>query len=371
MASKDNSLYGVPRPKKNSGKELSSSTNLAFASQLSSLIASSSSNASSKDTSAKPRPRPRDRDDIFTQHNRNSRKRALADISNDENPAFSQRHSTHSEAVDEATWRRSRRKMEEKARLYAAMKRGDVEDDDERFAVDFDRKWAEAHPEGDGEGGEDDTSSGDDDDGDDDGEEEVEYEDEFGRTRKGTRAAAARAERSKTQATREPEGEAARPAMPSNLIYGDTIQSAAFNLDEGLAQREFSPPPQAHFDADKEIRTKGVAFFQFSKDEEERKKQMEALEKERGETERRRIEREKKMEERKRQVEERRKVLREKRTAATADRFLDGLMNEMGSLPEEGDSTKDAAKSEESKGETVPDEYAGKKQPDGALLEDK
>ncbi|KAK7529741.1 hypothetical protein IWX49DRAFT_637463 [Phyllosticta citricarpa] len=357
MASKDSSLYGIPRPKKNSSKELSSSTNLAFASQLSSLIASSSSSTSSKDATAKPRQRPRDRDDIFTQHNRNSRKRALADISNDDNPAFAQRHSTHSEAVDEATWRRSRRKMEEKARLYAAMKRGDVEDDDERFAVDFDRKWAEAHPEGE----EADTSSGDDDDdGDDDGEEEVEYEDEFGRSRKGTRAAAARAERLKMQATREPEGDAARPAMPENLIYGDTIQTAAFNLDEGLAQREFSPPPQEHFDANKEIRTKGVAFFQFSKDEEERKKQMEALDKEREETERKRTEREKKMEERKRQVEERRKALREKRTTATADRFLDGLMSEMGSLPEEKNSTNNSTKSGESKEDVVPKEDVGK-----------
>ncbi|KAK8214262.1 hypothetical protein IWZ01DRAFT_233802 [Phyllosticta capitalensis] len=342
MASKDSPLYGIPRPKKNSGKELSSSTNLAFASQLSSLIASSSSTANSKDANSKPRHRPRNRDDIFTQHNRNSRKRALADISNDDNPAFAQVHSTHSEEVDEATWRRSRRKMEEKARLYAAMKRGDVEDDDERYAVDFDRKWAETHPEGEEA---DDTSSGDDDDGDDDGEEEIEYEDEFGRTRKGTRAAAARAELLRMQSAQEPEGDSARPAMPSNLIYGDTVQSAAFNLDEGMAQRELTPPPQEHFDANKEIRTKGVAFFQFSKDEEERKKQMEALEKERKETEQKRTEKEKKLEERKRQVEERRKALREKRTAATADRFLDGLMSEIGSLPGEASAEANAAAS--------------------------
>ena len=46
---------------------------------------------------------------------------------------------------------RARRKMEEKARLYAAMKRGDYvpKEGDAAPLVDFDRKWAEKHPEDD------------------------------------------------------------------------------------------------------------------------------------------------------------------------------------------------------------------------------
>ena len=91
------------------------------------------------------------------------------------------------EALDKGVWERSKRKMEEKARLYAAMKRGDVEDADERYAVDFDAKWAEARAAGkEDEDDEDDYSAGED-------EEQVEYVDELGRTRTGTRLDALRA----------------------------------------------------------------------------------------------------------------------------------------------------------------------------------
>ncbi|KAK0662763.1 hypothetical protein DIS24_g1634 [Lasiodiplodia hormozganensis] len=341
-SNKDASLYGIPRPKKSADKELTSSTNLAFASQLSSLISAGSS--SSKPSSA-GRPRPKNKDDIFSVHNKNSRKRALKDLDDTD---FTQRHSTSSETLDEATWKRSKRKMEEKARLYAAMKRGDVEDMDERYAVDFDRKWAEKHGKG-----ESDTSS--DEDADSEPEELVEYVDEFGRTRKGTRADVAREERRKKSMLDEPDRFTARPAMPSNIIYGDTIQSAAFNPDETVAEkmaeiaakREDTPPKDTHFDGKAEIRNKGTGFFHFSQDEEERKKQMEELERERQETERRRAERERKKEDRKKEVEERRKALKEKRSKAQADKFLDGLMGELGDKAgEDTADSKDGGKEE-------------------------
>jgi hypothetical protein len=291
-SSKDASLYGFQRQKRMKGdKEISSNTTTSFTSQLSSLI-NSSKTPGTTDTRAKAsRTKPK-KEDIFATHNRNSAARAQRDLDNAASPAFAQKHTTNGEGLDRAVWERSKRKMEEKARLYAAMKRGDVEDDAERFAVDFDRKWAEKY--GDAQSGEEEMS-------DEEDEEEgesgmVEYVDEFGRTRQGTRADAARAERQQ-RGLADMSGDkfTARPSAPSGVIYGDTIQHQAFNPDMPIAMqmeelarkrdKSLTPPPDMHFDASREIRTKGTGFFQFSEDAEERKKQMEELERERTETE--------------------------------------------------------------------------------------
>lgn len=294
--SKESALYGFQRPKRLRGdKEISSNTTLSFSSQLSSLINSSANEKSSKSTSsgrAKPK-----KEDIFSTHNRNTAKRAKRD--HEDSPAFAaQKHTTNGETLDRGVWERSRRKMEEKARLYAAMKRGDVEDMDERFAVDFDRKWAEKH----GDGGEDEEDDEEDESDVEDGKDEVvEYTDEFGRTRQGTKAEAARADRAQRgQADMESDRFTARPVAPANVIRGDTVQHQAFNPDQGIEDqmealakkrdRSLTPPPDVHFDAKQEIRQKGTGFFNFSEDPEERKRQMLELEKERAETEKRREE---------------------------------------------------------------------------------
>jgi hypothetical protein len=296
-SSKDASLYGFQRQKRMKGdKEISSNTTTSFTSQLSSLI-NSSKTPGTTDTRAKAsRTKPK-KEDIFATHNRNSAARAQRDLDNAASPAFAQKHTTNGEGLDRAVWERSKRKMEEKARLYAAMKRGDVEDDAERFAVDFDRKWAEKY--GDAQSGEEEMS-------DEEDEEEgesgmVEYVDEFGRTRQGTRADAVRAERQQ-RGLADMSGDkfTARPSAPSGVIYGDTIQHQAFNPDMPIAMqmeelarkrdKSLTPPPDMHFDASREIRTKGTGFFQFSEDAEERKKQMEELERERTETEKARKE---------------------------------------------------------------------------------
>jgi len=207
---------------------------------------------------------------------------------------------------------------------------------DEKYAVDFDRKWAERQESGKVESesseGEDDPPS--------EEEETIEYTDEFGRMRNGTRAEAAREERRKrTVAADEPDRFTARPSMPTNIIYGDTVQSAAFNPDHTISEqmaelaakrdKEATPPPDEHFDGKKEIRTKGAGFFQFSNDEDERKRQMTALENERQETELKQAESRKRKEDRKRDIEERRKAIQQKRGKAKADRFLDDLMGEL------------------------------------------
>jgi hypothetical protein len=333
MASnKDAHLYQQRSHNLNNGKEISSSTTLAFTSQLSSLISSSSNTSSrAKPTSARLKPK---KDDIFTRPNRNTAKRAKRD--DEDSPHFQQKHTTNGEALDKGLWERSKRKMEEKARLYAAMKRGDVEDEDERYAVDFDRKWAEKTLDG-KEDDDDDEDDGDS--GDDDGE-MVEYTDEFGRTRKGTRAEMARANRAeKSKADLASDRFTARPSAPANVIYGDTIQHQAFDPDAPLAaqmealakkrDRSLTPPPEEHFDSTREVRDRGTGFYQFSGTEEERRRQMEGLENERKETERARAERRKKLDERRRLVEERRRDVQEKRVKRKADEFLEGLGAEM------------------------------------------
>jgi hypothetical protein len=300
-SSKDAALYGLQRPKRMKGdKAISSNTTSSFTSQLSSLI--NSSKTPGTDTRAKANRTKAKKEDIFATHNRNAAARAQRDLDNAASPAFAQKHTTNGEGLDRAVWERSKRKMEEKARLYAAMKRGDVEDNAERFAVDFDRKWAEKY--GDGQSGEEDMSDEDEEEEEGEGSGTVEYVDEFGRTRQGTRADAARAARQE-RGLADMSGDrfTARPSAPSGVIYGDTIQHQAFNPDfpiamqmEELAKKRdksLTPPPDMHFDASREVRQKGTGFFQFSEDAEERKKQMEGLERERIQTEKARSEKRK------------------------------------------------------------------------------
>jgi hypothetical protein len=300
-SSKDAALYGLQRPKRMKGdKAISSNTTSSFTSQLSSLI--NSSKTPGTDTRAKANRTKAKKEDIFATHNRNAAARAQRDLDNAASPAFAQKHTTNGEGLDRAVWERSKKKMEEKARLYAAMKRGDVEDNAERFAVDFDRKWAEKY--GDGQSGEEDMSDEDEEEEEGEGSGTVEYVDEFGRTRQGTRADAARAARQE-RGLADMSGDrfTARPSAPSGVIYGDTIQHQAFNPDfpiamqmEELAKKRdksLTPPPDMHFDASREVRQKGTGFFQFSEDAEERKKQMEGLERERIQTEKARSEKRK------------------------------------------------------------------------------
>ncbi|KAF3042428.1 hypothetical protein E8E12_008930 [Didymella heteroderae] len=338
LSGKDAHLYGAKNAARSKRRDISSSSTVAFSSTLSNLIKASSSTGDASRPAARPR-KDKDKDDIFKTHNRNVRKRALADL-DDTNLATQKHRGRTSDEKDEdaSHWKRTQRRMEEKARLYNALKRGDVEDIDDRYGVDFDRKWADAQASKDGAGNASSSSSSSEDDAD---EEEVEYVDEFGRTRRGTRAEALREERRKrTLAHDAPDRFTARPEAPEQIIYGDTVQTNAFNPDETIAQamaelaakrdKELTPPPELHFDGRQEARTRGTGFMYFDKDEEERRQQMQRLEKEREETERVRKERKDKLEERKRMVEEKKRSMREKRSKGKAERFLDELGAELG-----------------------------------------
>jgi hypothetical protein len=337
MAS-DPNLYGIRKPK-SQPKELSSSTSLAFTSTLSSLL--TTSNPSSRTTIGRPRSS-KTKSDIFTSHNKNTKKRAARDLEDDE---YSRGGIGRQDigGVDENILHRSKRKMEEKAKIYARLKKGEEIDGDN--LVDFDRKWAEKVAKGEADDESSEIES-------DDGQGElVDYEDEYGRTIRGTRAEAEKMERRKRNkivGQEELDRMSARPAMPSKLIYGDTVQSLAFQPEEETMEkmdelarkrdRSLTPPEMRHYDASAEIRSKGVGFYSFSKDEGMRGKEMEALERERVETERLRREREEKKEARRREIEERRRAIGEKRARKQADSFLDGLGVDIGaSEPARGD----------------------------------
>lgn len=327
MAS-DSGLYGIRKPK-TTPKETSSSTSLAFTSTLSSLL--------SNHTSTQQRGRPRtskSKPDIFSTHNKNTKKRAARDLEADDH--HDQIHSTHTDAVDASVLHRSKRKMEEKAKQYKAMKRGDFVPDDKQSdsLIDFDQKWADAEHAA--------AAESSDSDSDDAGGELVDYEDEYGRQRHGTRAEAARCERQKQNRERgrqELEHMSARPARPDTIIYGDAVQTAAFNPEapaaaamEELARkrdRSLTPPEKKHYEADREIREKGVGFYSFSKEEGVREQEMEALARERRETERARGEREGRVEARREQIARRRREIEERRAKKQADSFLEGLAASM------------------------------------------
>ncbi|KAL8679468.1 MAG: hypothetical protein Q9186_004244 [Xanthomendoza sp. 1 TL-2023] len=340
MASKQ-SLYGAPRP--NAGfkrtKEIKSSTSIAFTSQLSTLLAQS---ASSQPTAGRTRPSKTGKEDIFKTHNKNTKKRARADQSTD---GLTTGHKQDIGGIDPSDLHRSKRKMEEKARLYASMKRGDYvpptgsgkssHNLEEHSLVDFDRKWADSIEAGEPpNNNNNDTSSGEDDN--DSGTESlVDYEDEFGRLRripKSQRDHHLRRRNAATYAESQLQSFTARPVAPSNIIRGDTIQTAAFNPDHTISEqmeqlarkrdRSLTPPEETHYDASKEIRSKGVGFYAFSKEEAERRREMGELEGMRGETERVVREREERKEKRKREVEERKRVIGKKREERLADRFL-------------------------------------------------
>src|SRR5579871_2429413 len=241
--------------------------------------------------------------DVFTRNPRGSKKRAHDQISDEKEGGLGQKHSTTSDALDEENEHRRKRKMEEKSRLYNDLKRGYINDKEGKYNVDFDRKWAEAKERG--EDLEDELSDQEDQD---DDNELVDYVDEFGRNRRMTKQEVAKAERMKKrdeELEKEREEMSVRPKMPDKLIYGDYIQTQAFDYNryekEFAAAKERYNDVDSHFGAhgvsiydgdypdkrwffdkrqDPRLRTGyGTGFFQFSHKEDERKAQMDEIEK--------------------------------------------------------------------------------------------
>ncbi|KAL5606301.1 hypothetical protein BROUX41_002716 [Berkeleyomyces rouxiae] len=320
----DPNLYGV-RPKKKQRTALSSSSALDFTTQLTSAIAESAENAEP----ARPR-----RSKIFggllkkppqPEKDPERAKLKLKEILQ-----------TREEAK---MLEKSRQRLEEKAKIYDAMKRGDYvrQGKAEESLVDFDRKWAEEQEENLDLGSASDSDSSFDESGDD---EMIEHVDEFGRTRHISRAEKKKIDRRELRNIRsngEPEQSSETVTQPKNLIYGDYIQAMAFvpkdaEAMEDLAKkrdRSATPPPPKHYDADWEIRDKGVGFYKFSQDEETRKQEMENLKQERKETEDKRRALDEKKAARLREIEARKKEIQNRRAKKKADDFLTSLSSHL------------------------------------------
>lgn len=222
-------------PKRNDGEKLDFAAQMALAmSQPSQRKSRSSSNKTGN------------KDDIFKKGKAkgDAAKRAARD--HVESPAFAQqKHSTTTPSLDNDEWALSRAKMEEKAKIYNAIKRGDAEDVGGRYEVDFDRKWAEKQEAGVEDASEDEFSGGEEGGS---ARELVEVTDEFGRVRSVDKKEAARLKRARKA---EERGEMLRGELraqaPSGVIYGDVIQSEAFTSKDGMAhlaaKRDKYDPP--------------------------------------------------------------------------------------------------------------------------------
>lgn len=126
------------------------------------------------------------------------------------------------------------------------------------------------------------------------------------------------------------------PARSSNVYYGDQTSFPVYEPDPAiLAQRAATlaaaaaAPLVDHYSATGENRTRGAGFYAFSADEQERRREMDELERARFETERKRREREvegdrvkgereRERDERKRRIEDKRREVEERRAAKRA-----------------------------------------------------
>ncbi|EPY52809.1 fungal protein [Schizosaccharomyces cryophilus OY26] len=160
-----------------------------------------------------------------------------------------QKRGIHLKNMDdnEEDLRKSRLGLEHKAQKYNQLLQdhGQVADGDEML-VDFTKKWAEEDREN----------------------EFIEVTDEFGRTRKVSIYEA---------------GDVLLPSKedyrPENVIQGEYMPE--YKVDEQRIENLHRQDEQqaVHYDSSKEIRTKGIGFFQFSLDESERQQQFESLDK--------------------------------------------------------------------------------------------
>ncbi|WBW73237.1 telomerase regulatory factor Ctr1 [Schizosaccharomyces osmophilus] len=160
----------------------------------------------------------------------NEQKRRLYLKNNDEN---------------EEDLRRSKLGLEHKAQKYNQLLQDNSQiTEGEETLVDFTKKWAEESREN----------------------EFIEVTDEFGRTR---------------QVSIYEAGQTLLPSKedykPENVIRGEYMPE--YEVDEQRIEDLHRQDEQqaVHYDASKEIRTKGIGFFQFSLDEKERKQQFESL----------------------------------------------------------------------------------------------
>ncbi|KAF8588885.1 hypothetical protein K439DRAFT_1334318 [Ramaria rubella] len=211
--------------------------------------------------------------------------------------------------------------LERKALQYEKLKKGKTaglsEKQYDSLLVDFDRKAEEEDYESDSSEDVDESLTVpkrlDDDDP------IVEYEDEFGRMRTARQSEVPRNLQPPQDQEVEPEDDPY--LIHGNVNYFPTYEPSAEKIAAVEAAAQEDANPATHYDATGEVRPRGAGFYQFSKDEETRQKQMEDLKRSRTETEKVREEtgaaagKEVRpgLEKRKREIEERRKAIEAKR----------------------------------------------------------
>ncbi|KAJ7274466.1 hypothetical protein B0H12DRAFT_399967 [Mycena haematopus] len=241
------------------------------------------------------------------------------------------------EAISKPTLDSARAALERKAKIYDKLRKGQTgglnDKQYESLLVDFDSKPSD-HYESDSDvdeslevarppvGDKDDPI--------------VEYEDEFGRMRTARRSEVPR----DLMHPKEPEVDEDEDLVIRNPVGHFPVYQPSTDRVEQIEKQyaEANNPLGVHYDATAEVRAKGAGFYQFSKDEEARKTQMEELKSARLETETTRKEmgaqdvlpgeiegmqdsgsngKSRAMEKRKRELEERRKMLDAKRRKLT------------------------------------------------------
>lgn len=166
------------------------------------------------------------------------------------------------EAVAGPTLEASRAALQRKAKLYDEMRkrrRYNDDDNDENNLIDFDRQPLSS----------DEQDESDDDSRSDTSDPWVDYVDEYGRTRT--------VRQSQVPKPRSPSPDYTPQAAYPVFTQGDEMSSSR--------RREEADDEVKRYDANQEIRAKGVGFYAFSKDEDERKAQMEELKQLREQTE--------------------------------------------------------------------------------------
>ncbi|KAI8973290.1 hypothetical protein BDF20DRAFT_640780 [Mycotypha africana] len=179
----------------------------------------------------------------------------------------------HLEAIESNTLAKSREQLERKAKIYEAMQRGEYEfdidsvDEDEMPLIDFDKKYLQER-----ELEEKRNSKKRRIEEEEDNDPWIEYVDEFGRTRIVRRSEV--------------------PDLKQEEIEDEGTDEDDYDSEEErkkhISQERIRAAERTdmnHYEADREIRTKGVGFYQFAKDEEERQRQLDKLNKLRAETE--------------------------------------------------------------------------------------
>ena len=328
-------LYGTPRPK-NKPIPLSSSSIHALSTELSVARSALSRTEKSGPARARTKKSTSKTAALFSGHNKGVSERAKRDVSREEEEGGAGyvvvKTAAGEGGISERDLQRSRKSMLAKAKRYRQLRRGGKGGD---ALVDFDRKWGEE-----GSGSEEEEEEDGDDGG---GGEVVEYEDEFGRTRTGTRGEAEREKRRREVAGKvgESVGEGVRPLPPQGIIYGNTIQTHAFHtpmfnavptseeLLAARAEKEKEDVLETHYDASTEVRTKGVGFFQFSKDVEARRGEMEELEAERRRTEMERQEKEGRRKRKREELEKRREEIKAKRRVKVGGSWLEDQFGDL------------------------------------------